>query len=69
MLDKTHDMRMHIAKGKIDALPVEKKENCSRCGEDEFSPNIEAFELSGEIVCENCAEEIFEDSSQFGVGA
>ncbi len=45
---------------------------CERCGEDfadAFSPNIEAFELSGEIVCDDCAEDIFEDNSQFGVGA
>ena len=66
MMDKTHDIRMQLAKGKIDALPSEKKEVCQRCGEDEFSPHIEAFEMSGEIVCENCADEIFEENSQFG---
>lgn len=31
--------------------------------------NVEAFELSGELVCDDCAEAIFEDNSQFGVGA
>lgn len=45
-------------------------ESCARCGEDEeFSPNVEAFEISGELVCDDCAEEIFEDNGQFGVGA
>lgn len=42
---------------------------CQRCGEDEFSPNVEAFELSGEVVCDACAEQVFEDNSQFGMGA
>lgn len=44
--------------------------HCERCGEEmEDSPNVEAFELSGQVVCDDCAEEIFEDNSQFGVGA
>jgi hypothetical protein len=42
---------------------------CERCGEDEFSPNIEAFEMSGELLCDNCAEEVFEDNGREGVGA
>jgi len=42
---------------------------CERCGADDISPNVEAYELSGECVCDDCAEEIFEDNSQFGVGA
>lgn len=45
---------------------------CDLCGDDfneDTTPNIEAFDLSGEIVCDECAEQIFEDSSQFGVGA
>ena len=50
---------------------------CSRCdkeldaedAKDRFIANIEAFELSGEIVCDDCAEEIFEENDQFGVGA
>jgi hypothetical protein len=41
---------------------------CERCGDDDISPNVEAFELSGEIVCDDCAEEIFEENSQFGMG-
>ena len=42
---------------------------CETCGEDDFSPNTEAFEISGKIVCDECAAEIFEENSQFGVGA
>ena len=42
---------------------------CETCGEEEFSPNIEAWEISGKLVCDECAEEIFEENSQFGVGA
>lgn len=62
---------------KMQVLRDEGKECCGRCDkhnsspdpEDHFSPNVEAFELSGEIVCDECAGEIFEESSQFGVGA
>ena len=43
--------------------------DCEVCGDSDFSPNVEAFELSGKIVCDECADEIFEDNSQFGVGA
>jgi hypothetical protein len=42
---------------------------CEVCGENDFSPNIEAFEISGQIVCDECADEIFEQNGQFGVGA
>lgn len=42
---------------------------CSRCGETEFSPNVEAFELSGEPVCDECADEVFGENGQFGAGA
>ena len=43
---------------------------CEHCGEtDEFSPNVEAFELSGELVCDDCADTVFEENGQFGVGA
>jgi len=42
---------------------------CPRCGEEDCSPNMEAFEISGEVMCDECAEDVFEDSGQFGVGA
>ncbi len=42
---------------------------CQTCGEEDFSPNIEAFEISGKILCDECAEEVFEENSQFGAGA
>lgn len=49
--------------------PSPPKNCCQRCGEEEFSPNIEAFEIGGELVCDECSEEVFQDHSQFGVGA
>ena len=45
---------------------------CAGCGEmlsEELSPNIEAFEISGQILCDDCSEEVFEDNGQFGAGA
>jgi hypothetical protein len=29
---------------------------CDGCGEAEFSPDIEAFELTGKLVCPDCFE-------------
>ena len=51
------------------ACPKCKHFGCEYCGDEDFTPNIEAFEISGEIVCDECADGIFEDNSQFGVGA
>ena len=54
------------------AKQAETQPCCPKCGEmfsEELSPNIEAFEISGSVVCDDCAEEIFEENSQFGVGA
>ncbi len=46
---------------------------CVECGERDFSPVIEAYELDGELVCEDCADAYIErwedDNGQFGVGA
>lgn len=43
---------------------------CERCESiGPWAVNVEAFELSGQVVCEDCAEEVFEENSQFGVGA
>ena len=42
---------------------------CSGCGDDDISPNVEAYEISGQILCDNCATQVFEDNGQFGVGA
>ena len=45
---------------------------CEHCGEDfedVGTPNLEALEIGGDWVCDECAEGVFEDSSQFGVGA
>lgn len=42
---------------------------CELCGEDDISPNVEAYELSGQCVCDLCAEEVIFDNGPFGVGA
>lgn len=30
---------------------------CQNCGESEFSPNAEAFEVTGRLLCSLCAED------------
>ena len=44
---------------------------CERCGEalDALDLSVEAFEISGELLCPDCAEEVFEENGQFGAGA
>lgn len=46
---------------------------CGADGDDFGSPNVEAYELTGDLVCEDCAEGVLEryaeDNGQFGVGA
>lgn len=45
---------------------------CEVCGEpfDEAGcPNIEAFEVTDQFVCDECADGVLEDNGQFGVGA
>lgn len=44
---------------------------CEECGEflDATEVNVEAFELTGKLLCAGCAEEAIEDNGQFGVGA
>lgn len=40
------------------------------CDSDDFgSVNVEAFEMTGELYCEDCAEAVIEDNGQFGAGA
>lgn len=45
------------------------RNKCERCEEEDISPVVEAFELSGQVVCEDCAQEVFDENSQFGVGS
>lgn len=62
---------------KMVELGNEGKDCCERCDKnnssadirDHFHPNIEAFQAFGEIVCDDCAEEAFEENGQFGLGA
>lgn len=46
---------------------------CGCSGDDFGSVNVEAFEMTGELYCEECAEGAIEsaaeDNGQFGVGA
>lgn len=58
------------AKGRLGTANVgQNHAGCHRCGDEDFSPNIEAFEICGQLTCDECADEVFEDNSQFGVGA
>lgn len=38
---------------------------CHVCGDREFSPNIEAFEASGELTCDDCAEGVLDEFSPY----
>lgn len=46
---------------------------CGVSGDDFASPSVEAFEVTGDLYCEDCAdgvlEQYAEDNDQFGVGA
>lgn len=44
-------------------------EGCGCDGDDFGSVNVEAFELTGGLYCEECADQAIQDHSQFGVGA
>lgn len=77
MLHKMEAIYQDKLDRKMVELVSEGKDCCGRCDkhnsspytEDHLSPNVKAYELSAEIVCDECAEEIFEENSQFGVGA
>jgi hypothetical protein len=77
MIHRMREIHQEQLNRKMVALSDEGRDSCERCDkhnsspdpEDHFSPNIEAFEMSGEVVCDECSEEVFEESSQFGVGA
>jgi formylmethanofuran dehydrogenase subunit E len=44
----------------MDAMAIPRG-GCETCGEVEFSPNVEAFEETGQIMCDECAEALFEE--------
>jgi len=69
MIEKLRELNQSILDRKMVDLVSEGKAFCSKCENDDFIPNIECFEVTGEIVCDDCAEEVFHDHSQFGVGA
>jgi formylmethanofuran dehydrogenase subunit E len=35
-------------------------ERCEICGENDIDPSVESFELTGKLLCEDCAEAEFE---------
>lgn len=37
---------------------------CPMCGEPEASPSVEAFEVFGEVMCPDCAVQLFEDAGK-----
>lgn len=49
--------------------PKADQRGCAICGETDISPNVEAFEVTGQIVCDDCADGVLEDNGQFGVGS
>jgi hypothetical protein len=54
---------------KMQAVMGGECEDCGASWDYDQQPNVEAFELSAKLVCDECAEAVFEDNSQFGVGA
>lgn len=64
----THDYDLSgpdgVADGTVDYPVV-----CERCGEEDICINVEAFEETGETVCDDCAEEVLFENGPFGVGA
>ena len=42
---------------------------CIYCGETDFSPSVECWEMYDVLVCEDCADQAHDDNDQFGVGA
>lgn len=61
-------MKPYLVKAK-ENLPVVPHQHCELCNSEEFNANVEAYEISGMIVCDECADQIFEENSQFGIGA
>lgn len=43
------------------AIETPKGGACARCGETDFSPNVEAFETFGTLVCDDCVDAVFAD--------
>lgn len=62
--DPRYDMLDTVADGTVDYPHV-----CERCGEEDICINVEAFEETGETVCDDCAEEVLFENGPFGVGA
>ncbi len=54
---------------KMHAVMGSECEHCGASWDYDQQPNVEAFELSAKLVCGECAEAVFEDNGQFGVGA
>jgi hypothetical protein len=48
-----------IAEGKRDADGQWVTTPCARCAEPMDAANVEAFEETGELVCDSCADDVF----------
>jgi hypothetical protein len=35
-------------------------DTCDKCSTDEISPNVEAFEITGELLCDDCWQDYCE---------
>jgi len=40
---------------------------CPACGEPESDPSVEAFEVFGEVMCADCAVQLFEDADKMHI--
>lgn len=61
--DPRYDMPDTVADGTVDYPHV-----CERCLEEDIDINVEAFEMTGETVCDICAEEVLFENGPFGLG-
>jgi hypothetical protein len=42
------------------AYVIHSESRCSECCARDFSPSVEVYELTGELVCVDCADEVLE---------
>ena len=53
-------------------ITITDEATCALCDDplgDDYTPNVEAYKLTGDLICDFCAEDVVLDHSQFGVGA
>ena len=62
-------VELYHAVSKMHAIMGSECEVCGASWDYDLQPVLEAFEISGQLVCDECAPDIFEANGQFGVGA